>query len=153
MDTSLALENQITNAVLSNMTLEAAEAYRFLVVEDDMGQWALWENIILSTFPNAKIDFETSEAGAEALLRHSFHTEKPYDLVISDVFLDGEDTGIDLWERYGEVSDHFIFVSSMSLSNFDALVHSARNTTDNLPFYMQKPLQVQNCKEVIQALL
>ncbi|QLY26000.1 hypothetical protein [Bdellovibrio sp. KM01] len=152
MDTSLALENQITSAVLSNMMLDT-EPYRFLIVEDDMGQWPLWETIIRSSFPNAHIDWETSEAGAEALLRHSFHTEKPYDLVISDVFLDGEDTGIDLWSRYGEVSDHFVFVSSMSLSNFDALVHSARNTTDNLPFYLQKPLQVHKCKEVIQALL
>ncbi len=152
MDTSLALENQITGAVLSNMMLDT-EPYRFLVVEDDMGQWPLWENIIRSAFPNAHIDWETSEAGAEALLRHSFHIENPYDLVISDVFLDGEDTGIDLWSRYGEASDHFVFVSSMSFSNFDALVHSARNTTDQLPFYLQKPLQVQKCKEVIQALL
>src|SRR6478735_103819 len=98
MDTSLALENQITGAVLSNMMLDT-ESYRFLVVEDDMGQWPLWENIIRSSFPKAHIDWETSEAGAEALLRHSFHTEKPYDLVISDVFLDGEETGIDLWSR------------------------------------------------------
>ncbi|MEK2689941.1 hypothetical protein [Bdellovibrio sp. GT3] len=152
MENLLAHENENIEAILSNMMLDT-EPRRFLIVEDDTGQWPLWESIIRSGFPNARIDWETSEAGAEALLRHSFHTEKPYDLVISDVFLDGDDTGIDLWSRYGEASDHFVFVSSMSLGNFDSLLQSVRNTTDQLPFYLQKPLQVQKCKEILLALL
>ncbi|MBO9666049.1 MAG: hypothetical protein J7501_04490 [Bdellovibrio sp.] len=128
-------------------------ALRFLVVEDDQSQWPLWESIIRANYPNAEIDWETTESGAEALLRHSFHTEKPYDLVISDVFLEGEDTGIDLWTRYGEVSDHFVFVSSMSLRNFDSLIHSTNAPNPGLPFYLQKPLSSEMCREVLKALL
>lgn len=152
METTLAMEAQSElNANL--LSSEQSIAYRFLVVEDDQSQWPLWESIIKSTHPNAEIDYETTEAGAEALLRHSFHAEKPYDLVISDVFLEGEDTGIDLWSRYGEVSDHFIFVSSMSLKNFDSLIHSTDGSAPSLPFYLQKPLSMMACREVLKALL
>ncbi|WP_413577051.1 hypothetical protein ACLVWU_02710 [Bdellovibrio sp. HCB290] len=152
MDNIMAHESANLEAILSNMMLDK-ESRRFLIVEDDMGQWPLWESIIRSAFPNAYIDWETSESGAEALLRHSFHAQKPYDLVISDVFLDGEETGIDLWSRYGEASDHFVFVSSMSILNFDSLLQTVRKTSEQLPFYLQKPLQVHKCKEILLALL
>ena len=127
--------------------------YRFLVVEDDRTQWNFWESIIKNAFPEAEIDWETTEAGAEALLRHSFHTDKPYDLVISDVFLADEDTGIDLWKRYGEISDHFVFVSSMSLNTFDALIHSHTGIVPGLPFYLQKPLSSRVCKDVLKTIV
>lgn len=143
MEASLAMGLQV----------ETSLVLRFLVVEDDQGQWPLWDYIIKSIHPSAEIDYETTERGAESLLRNSFHAEAPYDLVISDVFLEGQDTGIDLWSRYGEVSDHFIFVSSMSLRNFDSLIHSINTTSDNSPFFIQKPLSLPACKEVLKALL
>ncbi|MFM6927701.1 MAG: hypothetical protein ACKOX6_04515 [Bdellovibrio sp.] len=152
MDTSLAMGTQSELNPLATIHKQAI-TLRFLVVEDDQSQWPLWDSIIKSTHPNAEIDYETTEAGAEALLRHSFHAEKPYDLVISDVFLEGEDTGLDLWSRYGEVSDRFIFVSSMSLKNFDSLIHSMNGESPNLPFYLQKPLSTAVCREVLKALL
>ena len=152
MDTSLAMGAQSELNPLAAIQ-EQAITLRFLVVEDDQSQWPLWDSIIKSTHPHAEIDYETTEAGAEALLRHSFHTEKPYDLVISDVFLEGQDTGLDLWSRYGEVSDHFIFVSSMSLKNFDSLIQSMDGESPNLPFYLQKPLSTAVCREVLKALL
>ena len=127
--------------------------YRILVVEDDRSQWPFWESIIKNNYPDAEVDWETTESGAEALLRHSFHMDRPYDLVISDVFLEDEDTGIELWKRFGEVSDHFIFVSSMSLGTFDALIHSSTGIVPGIPFYIQKPLSSRLCKDMLKSLL
>ncbi|WII72265.1 hypothetical protein QJS83_00090 [Bdellovibrio sp. 22V] len=151
METVLENKNEMQNFFTG--ALNTTAPYKFLVVEDDESQWPLWENIIKTTFPNSEVDYQPTEAGAEALLRHSFHVEQPYDVVISDIFLEGDETGIDLWTRFGEVSGHFVFVSSMTLGSFDSIINNIRTSSSILPVYLQKPLSSRLCKEVIKSLL
>jgi len=153
VDTLPETQSHKTNTIPLALLFDVLQPLRFLVVEDDESQWPLWENILKTSYPNAEIDWETDEAGAEALLRHAFQNEKPYSLVISDIFLEGPGTGIDLWNRYGEAAAHFIFVSSFSMRNFDALMNSLPHPPDGLPLYLQKPLSPKVCKEAVEALV
>ena len=155
METTTNLESttHTTDTVPMALMFDAIQPLRFLVVEDDSSQWPLWENILKTSFPNAEIDWETDEAGAEALLRHAFQNDKPYNLVISDIFLEGPGTGIDLWNRYGEAAGNFIFVSSFSMANFDALMNTLAHPPEGLPLYLQKPLSSKICKEAVEALV
>jgi DNA-binding NarL/FixJ family response regulator len=136
-----------------SLLFDALAPLRFLVVEDDESQWPLWESILKTNYPRAEIDWETDELGAEALLRHAFQNNKPYSLVISDIFLEGPGTGIDLWNRYGEAAAHFIFVSSFSMDNFDSLMSSLVNSQNGTPMYLQKPLSPKVCKEAIASVI
>lgn len=140
----------------SNMALsllyEMPKPIKVLVVEDDRIQWPLWESILKSAYSDVEIDWETTEAGAEALLRHAYQNNSPYNLVISDIFLEGRDTGIDLWNRYGEAAHNFIFVSGLTLKNFDALMSTMNNLQAGGPFYLQKPVTPRMGKEVLKNL-
>ncbi|MBS1969524.1 MAG: response regulator [Bdellovibrionales bacterium] len=140
----------------SNMALsllyEMPKPVKVLVVEDDRIQWPLWESILKSAYSDVEIDWETTEAGAEALLRHAYQNNSPYNLVISDIFLEGRDTGIDLWNRYGEAAYNFVFVSGLTTKNFDALMSTMSNLQGGGPYYLEKPITPRMGKEVLKNL-
>lgn len=119
-----------------------------LVLEDDQTQWILWENVLRSVNPDIEIDWETSESGAEKLIKQAYLAGHPYDLVISDVFLDGPETGIDLWNRYGEAATNFIFVSGISFPKFESMM----SLKYGCPVYIQKPLLASDCKKIVSSI-
>lgn len=121
---------------------------RILVVEDDTTYRPFWESVLNSCFSSYELDWETTEKGAETLLRHAYRRNRPYDLVVADVFLAGSETGIDLWSRYGEATDNFIFVSGMPADRFVSLMA----LDYGYPVYLQKPLSAQVCKEIVSSL-
>lgn len=125
------------------------EIIKIMVVEDDRSQWPIWENVLTSIFPSdCEIDWITSGECAQALLREAFINDHPYNLVISDVYLEGEKTGVDLWNRYGEITDTFIFTSGI-----DSAKELLLKIKNGHPPFLQKPLNIKNCKKVIQELL
>lgn len=146
-----SLEEEPSTMALSLLT-DMPKPIKILVVEDDRIQWPLWESILKSVYSDVEIDWETTESGAEALLRHAFQNNKPYNLVVADIFLEGRDTGIDLWNRYGEAAYNFIFVSGLSLKNFDALMSTMTNLRAGGPFYLEKPVTPKLVKEVLNNL-
>ena len=119
-----------------------------LVLEDDQTQWILWENVLRSCNPDMEIDWETSESGAETLIKQAYLSGHPYDLVISDVFLEGPETGIDLWNRYGEAANNFIFVSGISFPKFESMM----SLKYGCPVYIQKPLLASDCKKIVNSI-
>lgn len=124
-----------------------SKAARILVVEDDLSLWPFWENVLKDVLPRAEIDWETTERTAEGLLKHRFNKNSPYDLVISDIFLEGHETGIDLWTRYGEAAKNFIFVSGMPAKKFDSLM----NMNFGYQAYLEKPLNARKCREAVRS--
>ena len=125
---------------------------RVLVLEDDKSQWPVWESVILSLDPRAEIDWNTTEGNAEALVKHAFHTNNPYSVIICDVFLGEQETGIDLWNRYGETAGNFIFASVMTLAQFRELVEPRLTAKLGLPRYIQKPLTGNMCRKAIRSI-
>ena len=120
-----------------------------LVLEDDQTQWILWESVLRSCNPDIEIDWETSESGAETLIKQAYLAGHPYDLVISDVFLEGPETGIDLWNRYGEAASNFIFVSGISFPKFESMM----TLKYGCPVYIQKPLLASDCKKIVNSMM
>ncbi len=139
------------NMALSSL-YEVPKTIKVLVVEDDRIQWPLWESILKSAYSDVEIDWETTESGAEALLRHAYQNNNLYNLVISDIFLEGRDTGIDLWNRYGVAAYNFVFVSGLTPKNFDALINTTSRLQSTGPFYLEKPISPRLGKEMLRRL-
>jgi DNA-binding response OmpR family regulator len=120
---------------------------KILIAEDDLAFRPFWEKVFAPY--NAKIDWATTSEGAEDLIRMRFKKRDPYDLVISDIFLEGEGSGIDLWNRYGEETLNFVFVSGLPLSKYDLLM----TLNFGCPIYLKKPLSMQACREIVGNIL
>lgn len=116
---------------------------RILIVEDDVTLEPLWRYIIEVATPGAVVDWLTSAEAAETALR-----TRSYDLVISDIFLNGQKTGVDLWESSG--LDHFLLMSVLTPSRLATL---ALDSKRSLPPYLQKPIDVTQSIASVRALL
>lgn len=123
---------------------------KFLVVEDDLGAQLLWERIIDIVDPKAVIRWATSEEGAEKLIRERARMGDDFDIVVTDVLLAGEKTGIDLWKRYGDGHSQFLFVSGIGRRKFTEMTGKWE---DEYPLLMQKPLNAKDCILCMRAML
>lgn len=123
---------------------------RVLVLEDDLTFKPLWTAVIKHVCPHANIDWVQTEEAAERFIKVRHKLGQSYQLVITDIFLLGRKTGIDLWERFGQSIENFIFVSSLPREKFDTLVSSSEHS---YPVYLQKPLRASICAEVIRELV
>ncbi len=121
---------------------------KILVVEDDESQWPLWEHI-LSQYPNSQIDWCSSEEEAERYICSAIQSGQHYNLVICDIFLAGQRTGIDLWNRFGEAATNYIFVTGTDLQKTTLF-----NQMDfGYPILFKKPLKVKDVRETIEDML
>lgn len=123
---------------------------KVLVVEDDRSQWPLWEDILKTALDGRKceIDWLTTAEEAQKFLSQAYRINSPYEVVISDVVLEGLGTGVDLWNRYGEAAHHFIFVSGQ-VSNSNEL---KKGMAYGDPIFLEKPLPIQKCKGLLKEI-
>ena len=128
---------------MSSTEVSTQKLTRVLIVEDDVTMEPLWRYVIETVRPGALVEWMTS---GEAASRRILAAE--YSLIISDIFLNGDMTGLDLWERAN--TDRFLLISVLSPSRLETL---ALNTLRPLPSYLQKPLDPTQCIETVRALL
>lgn len=119
-----------------------------LIVEDDMTLQPLWERIFELIDEDIDVDWTTNAEEAEKLIRHRFNSGEAYSLVIADITLEGEETGIDLWNKYGEEASNFVIVSGTPMSRYDFQSY----LDFGLPPYFRKPLNVKVCLEIADLL-
>ena len=73
----------------------------------------------------------------------------PFDLVVSDIFLSGSLTGIDLWQRFNhQLNGNFLLISSI-----DPMKLQKHLAGLGAPIYIQKPLNVHETIETVYGLL
>ncbi len=120
-----------------------------LIAEDDLAFRPFWERILVQCGLVTNIDWVTTTTAAENLIRLKFRRAMPYDLVIADICLDGERTGVDLWNRWGEEAKNFLFVSGLPISKADLLM----SLDFGCPTFLKKPLSAKTCREAIHAIL
>jgi DNA-binding NtrC family response regulator len=121
------------------------------VVEDDRSGETVLRHIIHSVDPEAKVDWvENAEVAALTLVQES-SAGRPYDLIISDVFLAGKLTGIDLFKIYHEFKAYppMVLTSSMGVPRF----LEAFGKYLLIPTFLPKPYYVEECREIIQRFL
>lgn len=69
---------------------------RILVVEDDLALKPIWEHILRRQFTEYHLDWAVSCEEAQKLVSSSIVHEAPYSLIVTDLFLSGAGTGLDL---------------------------------------------------------
>jgi len=120
-----------------------------LIVEDDVSMEPLWSYIIDEVDPHAEMRWVTTEEAAEKMIRQRLEMGQPYDLIVSDIFLSGRRTGIDLWRRYGEGATAFILMSVIGPEKLMRMT----GLHEPLPPYIQKPLNPTECIDRVRNLL
>lgn len=121
---------------------------KILLVEDDP-QWQLIISRALKLVdPKLLIDTVTNVSEAKL----SLFLNPDYSLVISDYFLEGHQSGLDLWK----VSQHnshmipYLFVSGLQKSEFEILFDQMDPDHGNhRPFYMSKPFDLEKLKRIV----
>ena len=125
-----------------------------LIVEDDTTSVFLMKLALNKAGSFAAFDWVSNakEALAHIKARSQNGRRRPYDLIIIDIFLEGKETGIELWERLSRQDLHMfpvLLTSSISEGRFSQLVGSQRLA----PRYLRKPFLVDACAKTITDLL
>jgi DNA-binding response OmpR family regulator len=131
----------------------AQKKVRALILEDDIELSTVMEQVLKKVAPNLSLDWVTSAEEAMTRLDDvlSRKTESPYQLIVADIFLDGESTGIDFWRSCQEIlpGTPVLITSALSLDRFFATVGQESIS----PPYLQKPFTPLECKQVFESLL
>jgi DNA-binding NtrC family response regulator len=124
-----------------------------LVIEDDLSMIQLIDTILDGMQDGLQWEYVTSGEAALALInrRGAYRGDSPYDLVLTDIFLEGETNGIDVWmecqKRYPDMP--FVMTSSLTLDRYFAILRGVRNC----PVYMPKPLSVNRFHAIFEEYL
>ncbi len=133
--------------------LKLATPTRVLIVEDDMSLTSLLTSVLESMSPNIGIDWATSGEEAEYYLEREeeVYGKCPYDLIIADIFLEGDVTGLDIWKlcdrKYPE--SNILVTSSLPIEKFVSCLKNEYAC----PQYLPKPFSLAECKEAISDFL
>lgn len=130
------------------LQMEDSKLTRVLVVEDDLTLKSFWNHILSKKFKRIKVDWASTEELAEGMIRNRFQKNKPYDLVISDIFLAGQKTGLELWFNFADAATQFLFVSVLAENRFEQLMKGVKTQ----PFFLQKPLDPVQCKQILETI-
>ena len=129
------------------------ENRRILLVEDDIEMHHVFDGIIHDIDTKIQVDWVSSAEAALKRLEEAGHMSgaTPYELIVSDIFLDGKTTGIDLWNLCQRVypTMPMVVMSGLPLHKFVDFVGSRAGC----PPYIQKPLRVPHCRALLQEML
>ena len=123
-----------------------------LVIEDDLSLIELIDTILAANNKAQDFDWEYVTSGEAALelirRRGKFCGGDPYSLVITDIFLEGETTGFDVWLESQELYPNmpFVITSSLTTDRYLSILQGA----NNCPQYLPKPLTASRCQAIIQ---
>lgn len=127
---------------------------KILVVEDDKNMTILLGKAILDTISDAEIDWAASlEKAVTQLIKSTDINQKtPYDLIIADILLEGNGTGLDLVKVINGIYPKipFLVISSLAYEKVGEIL--AKEKKENLT-YLRKPFLFSQCKEKIKEIL
>ena len=137
-------KNQLTHE--PNMPITLPYKPRILIVEDDISLEPIWDYAVRQFNTQASYVWVTSGKAADNAYMTQLEIGRPFDLVISDIFLSDQQTGIDLWEKYAHLLDgRFILTSEIEPSRLSRYLHQHAGN----PTYLRKPLDPHQCVDAI----
>ena len=125
---------------------------RILIVEDDLELQEMITALLHRIDPQIEVD--TAVNGEETIGLMSSQILNPkfnYDLIISDVTLEGSATGFDLWKFCSKKfpSTYFVFMSGISqVEFFDKLKDDPQ-----CPPFLSKPFVMEKFRELINEVM
>jgi DNA-binding NtrC family response regulator len=121
-----------------------------LVIEDDLSLIQFIDTVLDDMKPGLEWDYVTTGEEAVELIRRrgKLRGQAPYSLVISDIFLEGEMSGFDVWldsmQMYPNMP--FVITSCLSFDRYFSILKGVANT----PVFLPKPLTVSRCQSVFE---
>lgn len=110
--------------------------YKILLIEENPVFFNMWELILSQSVHSYKLDWAVSEKVASKMLKEHY-----YDVVISDIFLSGGKTGVDIWKTINPEHCTYIFSSSIHQKYFAKLIDGEQR-----PYlFLEKPLDIDTC--------
>ena len=129
--------------------LKMALCPKVLVVEDDITSEPIWEYILQRVSEKTLIMWATSVNEADHMIRDAVAEGRPFDLVITDIFLSGSLTGIDLWQRFHtQMPTSIVIMSAIEPMKVQKYFRGLGD-----PVYLQKPLNMHKTIETVYELL
>jgi response regulator of citrate/malate metabolism len=124
---------------------------KVLVVEDDLALQPFWQSVLERCFKKFDLQWAISGEEAKTILQNANEKGKPFDLVVSDIFLAGSDTGIDLMEskELAQSKTNFILVSVADEKRVKDHLHASIQNGA----VMSKPLRPSICEKTINTLM
>jgi DNA-binding NtrC family response regulator len=124
---------------------------RILIVEDDVTLQPFWNTAIRKVDSKTEIVWVTEERAAEKALKESERTGRSFDLIITDLFLEGQRTGIDLFEQCAQDNrTRMLLTSGIHPAKFQRYFGS---DVEKAPPFLQKPYSFGECVEVLKWML
>jgi DNA-binding NtrC family response regulator len=127
---------------------------KILVVEDDKNMTILLGKALLDASGDIEINWASSlEQAVTQLIQNTDIAQKaPYDLIIADIFLEGNGTGLDLFKVINRTypSIPFLVISSIPYEQVSEAL--ADKKVENMT-YLRKPFLFFQCKEKIKNIL
>lgn len=122
-----------------------------LLVEDDTTLKYLWRSLVSRIEAPTYFVWVTSEAAAQREIWKMRARGQYFDLVICDIFLSGNRTGIDLWRSNREDPSHYIFTSCVSEKKLERML---AGEVDNGSFtVLPKPIEPPRYLEQLRLAL
>lgn len=126
---------------------------KVFILEDDKELMPVFKKVLESIDPTVLLDTATSVEDAIKILelRNRDANESPYDLIVADIFLEGQSTGLDFWHTCEKLYQDtpVIITSAMPVDQFFATLG---NKTISPPF-LAKPFSVGQCKQMFEGML
>ncbi|MBI2711877.1 MAG: response regulator [Bdellovibrio sp.] len=125
---------------------------RFLLVEDDAALREMIMEALLDFLPDCEIDTaDSADEIAPTMMSQALNPKFHYDLIISDVTLQGSMTGFDLWKVTETQFPHteFLFISGISTLQFLEKTQGSQR----LPVYLAKPFLIEELIRIVSELL
>lgn len=152
MDTLTFINNTLGEP--DKITRESLAPKKILVVEDDPSMTVLLGKAILDVFSDAEIQWATSlEQAVTQLIRTTDISQKnPYDLIITDIFLEGNGTGLDLWKVLSGTYPRVPFLVISSIAK-ESVLNAVSDEQKKSLVYLKKPFLFAQCKRSIRDIM
>jgi len=128
---------------------------KILVIEDDKTMTVLLGRALLEMNSDIEIHWAASlEQAVKQLIQNTdIEQNLPYDLVIADIFLEGNGTGLDFFKLMNETYPRIPFLVISSLA-FDQVMEALDGETESARLtYLRKPFLFNQCKEKVREIL
>lgn len=123
------------------------------IVEDDLELSTVLDRVLKSIDHRIALDWSTTAEEAIQTMNRAWKmgVKRPYDLIVIDVFLDGDQNGLDLWNlcrrEYPDIP--VVLTSAHRLST----LFSKDTDPLDIPIFLQKPFGINECKSLFKRLL
>jgi DNA-binding NtrC family response regulator len=123
---------------------------KILIVEDDFTFEPIWEFIFSSLGVPVQYKWAISYAEAAKLMIHSLTQEPLFHIVISDIFLSGPESGLDLWKKFAK---HFPKTFLLISRSEESKVRRHADHAEFAPTYIRKPLEPGSCIQILKEMI